>query len=168
MKIGVLSDTHDRTDTTAEAIRLLVERGAELLLHCGDIVSPTTVRLFDSIPTHFVFGNWDDEHELIPVIREVDGMPHRDFGHLTLAGKQIAWVHSHRHGQLQRLEQSNDYDYVFYGHSHITETHRTGKTLVANPGALQRARVKTCLLVDLASGELQTIEVPALDGKSRV
>jgi uncharacterized protein len=164
MKIGVLSDTHDRVETTVEAIRLLTEQGAELLLHCGDITSPEIIRLFDSPKspsTHFVFGNGDDEEELIPVIREVGAVPHPEFGQLTLAGKQVGWVHSHRYGQLQRLEQSGEFDFLFYGHTHVVESHRTGRTLVANPGALFRAKPRTCLLVDLANGELKTIEVPA-------
>ena len=40
MKIGVLSDTHGRLEITQSAMRLLRERGAELILHCGDIDSP--------------------------------------------------------------------------------------------------------------------------------
>ncbi|MBO0697791.1 MAG: metallophosphoesterase family protein [Zavarzinella sp.] len=59
MKIGVLSDTHGQVDRTTAAIHLLRERGVELILHCGDIDSPATVRLFTDVPTHFVFGNWD-------------------------------------------------------------------------------------------------------------
>jgi hypothetical protein len=59
MKIGVVSDTHGRLEMTQSAVRLLCERGAELILHCGDIDSPSTVRLFTEIPTHFVLGNWD-------------------------------------------------------------------------------------------------------------
>jgi uncharacterized protein len=160
MKIGVLSDTHDRVQITAEAVRLLTEQGAELLLHCGDIASPRIVRLFESICTHFVFGNWDDEQELSPVMREIGATPHREFGQLTLAGKKVAWVHSHRYGQLQRLEQSGEFDFLFYGHTHVAESHQTGRTLVANPGAIFRARPRTCLLVDLANAELQTIEIP--------
>ena len=59
MKIGVLSDTHDRLEITAAAIRLLCGRGAELILHCGDINSVAAVRLFRGVPAQFVFGNWD-------------------------------------------------------------------------------------------------------------
>ncbi len=162
MKIGVISDTHDCIARTAEAIRLMSEAGAELLLHCGDIASPGIIHLFASIPTHFVFGNWDDERLLTPAIRTIGANSYPDHGDLTLAGKRIAWLHSHRYGHMRRLEQSNDFDYLFYGHSHAAESHRTGKTLVANPGAMQRTKVKTCLLVNLESGELQSIEVPNL------
>ena len=35
--------------------------------------------------------------------------------------------------------------------------HRTGKTLVANPGALFRANPKTCIVLDVVTGELKPI-----------
>src|SRR6185437_15881668 len=37
MRIGVVSDTHDRVEVIADAIRLLVDQRVELILHCGDI-----------------------------------------------------------------------------------------------------------------------------------
>lgn len=160
MKIGVISDTHDRLENTAEAVRLLTARGAELVLHCGDIETAAIVRLFAGVPTHFVFGNWDGRTaELLDAMADIGATHHPEFGHLTLAGKQIAWLHSHRKGQLREVEHSGLFDFVFYGHSHHAESHRTGSTLVANPGAIHRARPKTCLVVDLKTGELETVEV---------
>ena len=160
MKIGVLSDTHDQVEATARAIKLLMAAGAEAILHCGDIVGPDIVRLFSEIRTHFVLGNWDVPEELEAVVSETGAKLHGHYGDLTLAGRRIAWCHSHRPGQLGRLERAGEFDYLFYGHTHTAETHRTGKTTVANPGALQRTRVKTCLLVDLVEDDMRSIEVP--------
>jgi putative phosphoesterase len=166
MKIGVLSDTHDRLGTTAEAIRLLRDAGAELILHCGDIETAATVRLFADIPTHFVFGNWDGRTaSLLDAMAEVGATHHPDFGHLVIDGQEIAWVHSHKKGQLRELEHSGLFDYLFYGHSHYAESHRTGRTLVANPGAIHRARPKTCLVVDVATGKLRSLEVEVPKGR---
>lgn len=160
MKIGVLSDTHDRREITQTAIRLLCERGVELILHCGDIESPGMVRLFTGVPTHFVFGNWDKDREgLLRAIQNVGGRWHEDYGWLELAGKSVAWCHGDLRGQRAELEQNGVFDYVFYGHSHTAETHTTGNTLVLNPGALHRARPKTVALVDVATGQWELIEV---------
>jgi putative phosphoesterase len=162
MKIGVLSDTHDRLEITQTAIHLLRERGAELILHCGDIESPETVRLFTEVQTHFVFGNWDKDHKrLLIAIQEVGGQWHEDYGYLELAGKSIAWVHGHVRGQRRELEEPQAFDYLFYGHSHTAETHRTGVTLVMNPGALFRAIPKTVALVDVVSGEWERLIIEA-------
>ena len=161
MRIGVVSDTHDRAEVVADAIRLLSEHGAELILHCGDIESPATVRLFKPIPTHFVFGNWDkDKARLAAAIKEVGGTHYESFGAIELADKRIAWCHSHERHQLRQLEHSDFFDYVFYGHTHVREQHRTGKTLVANPGALFRANPKTCIVLNLRTGEIKPIIVP--------
>jgi putative phosphoesterase len=167
MRIGVVSDTHDRLEAVAEAVRLLAEQKVELILHCGDIESPLLVPVFRDIPTHFVFGNWDkDRPALSAAIRLARGVAHDGFGALELAGKRVAWVHSHERHQLYQLEHSDYFDYLFYGHTHVREQHRTGRTLVANPGALFRATPKTCIVVDLISGEIKPIIVPIRTGDS--
>src|SRR5436190_1863300 len=75
MKIGVVSDTHDRLEITQTAIRLLCGRGAELILHCGDINSVAAVRLFRGVPTRFVLGNWDSPKFLLNgAMREPGGL----------------------------------------------------------------------------------------------
>jgi putative phosphoesterase len=161
MKIGVVSDTHDRLEITAAAIRLLCGRGAELILHCGDINSVAAVRLFRLVPTQFVFGNWDYPRFLLTAeMRDIGAVWHDGPGRIELAGKQICWLHGHVRGERPKLEQSGELDFLFYGHSHRAEAHQTGKTLVLNPGALHRARPKTVALVDVATGEWELLEVP--------
>jgi uncharacterized protein len=161
MKIGILSDTHGRLDSTRGAIYLLRERRVELILHCGDIDSPATVRLFRDIATHFVFGNWDlEKTKLRSAVREIGGVCHEDVGRLELAGQRVVWLHGHIRGQRQRLETKGAFDFLFYGHSHKAQAHRTGESLVLNPGALHRAKVKTVAVVDVASGAWEHVIVP--------
>ena len=105
MRIGIVSDTHDRHEAVIEAVRLLVEQQVELILHCGDIESPETIAAFQPIPTHFVFGNWDkDKIKLSAAIKAIGGTSHDSFGALELGGKRLAWVHSHERHQLYQLE----------------------------------------------------------------
>lgn len=161
MRIGVVSDTHDRHEAIAEAVRLLLEQRVELILHCGDIESPETVRVFRPIQTHFVFGNWDkDRPKLAAAIKEIGGVHYDSFGAIELGGKRLAWVHSHERHQLRQLENADFFDFVFYGHTHVREQHRTGRTVVANPGALFRANPKTCIVLDVSTGEIKPIIVP--------
>lgn len=163
MRIGVVSDTHDRLDAVAEAVRLLADQRVELILHCGDIETPETVEMFRGMPTHFVFGNWDkDRPKLTAAIRAIGGTAHESFGALELAGKRVAWVHSHERHMLYQLEHCDSFDYLFYGHTHVREQHRTGRTLVANPGALFRANPKTCIVLDVVTGELKPLIVPVV------
>src|SRR3954465_13358687 len=108
MRIGVVSDTHHRQEGVAEAGPPLMDQHVELILHCGDIESPDTVRVFKGVPAHFVFGNWDkDRAKLVAAIKEIGGTHYDSFGFLTLADKRIAWVHSHERHQLRQLENAD-------------------------------------------------------------
>lgn len=180
MRIGVVSDTHDRTPTIEAAIALLPAHGVDLVLHCGDIESAEVVRLFERIPTHFVLGNWDgdwisgvncgwaerapdgrkrNDARLRQAMQEIGATLHEPWGELTLAGQQIAWVHGNDRALLRDLEKSNCYDYLFYGHTHVAEQHRTGRTLVVNPGAMFRVEPKQFAILDLESGQIETVVV---------
>lgn len=161
MNLGIVSDTHGRVATTARALALLRGRGAEIVIHCGDIDDAATVGAFDGWTAHFVFGNCDwDRDELASAIREIGATLHESFGHIELSGKQIAWTHGDNTGLLRELESCDHYDFLFYGHTHVAEQHRTGKTCVVNPGALHRARTHSCAILNIsrADVELLTIE----------
>jgi putative phosphoesterase len=160
MRIGIVSDTHSRLSTVARALDLLAPHQVACVLHCGDIEDAATVRLFRDVPTHFVFGNCDhDRQELRDVIAEVGATIQEPFGNLELEGRKIAWIHGDDARLFRDLEHSGQFDFLFYGHSHHAEQHRTGPTLVVNPGALHRARVKTIVVLDLTSGALQSVVV---------
>jgi hypothetical protein len=61
MLLGVVSDTHGHVQNAQAAVRMLENLEVEVVLHCGDIGSQAIVPLFKKWPTHFVFGNVDDE-----------------------------------------------------------------------------------------------------------
>ncbi|MFO0809397.1 MAG: metallophosphoesterase family protein [Gemmataceae bacterium] len=172
MKIGVLSDTHDRVANTRNALVGLKQHGAELLIHCGDICGPEIVSVFEGWPVQFVFGNNDGQWERVgngqyrrdfsKLIREMEAIGatwQHPFGHTELAGKKIGWTHGDNFGLLADLERSGAYDYVFCGHTHVADSYVNGSTRVINPGALHRARPKTCIVLDLDNGAVETIVV---------
>jgi hypothetical protein len=159
MRIAVLSDTHSRYATVEAALSLIGEHGVDLILHCGDIDDAETVWLFPG-NTHFVFGNCDyDRTALRQAVYGIGATLHEPYGRLELAGARIAFVHGDVRPLLLSLENGGAYDYVFYGHTHQAQEHRTGATRVINPGALQRARVKTFVVLDLETGEMQSVKV---------
>lgn len=160
MLIGIVSDTHSRYATVTKALALLQGHGVELILHCGDIEDDETVRLFADVPTHFVYGNCDyDRDGLARAMHEIGATLHDPFAELELAGRKLAVIHSDNKRLFQQLEHSGQFDFLFYGHTHQAEEHRTGPTRVVNPGALHRARIKTCVVLDLKSGEMTSVVV---------
>jgi len=159
MRIAVLSDTHSRYTTVETALGLIGAHGVDLILHCGDIDDAETIWLFPG-NTHFVFGNCDtDKTSLRQAVYGIGATLHEPFGSLELAGSKIAFIHGDVPPLLHAVEHGGVYDYVFYGHTHQAKEHRTGRTRVINPGALQRARVKSFVVLDLESGEVQSVKV---------
>lgn len=158
MKLGIISDTHDRTELTEQALVEFRHRGVDRLIHCGDITSPRIVYLFAEWTIDFTLGNCDwDPDAIADAIRAIGGTLHPEFGALEMDGCQIAWTHSHLAGLFHRLEHCDEYDFLFYGHTHVKEQHYTGRTLVVNPGALHRVRGKTCAVLDVPSATLESI-----------
>jgi putative phosphoesterase len=161
MKIGILSDSHGRHLTVRLALDELRQRGVTTVLHCGDIDDPKTIREFRGFTAHFVFGNCDhDRADLRRAMEEVGAALYDTYGSLELEGVKIAFVHGDDHHLLRDVERSDYYDYLFYGHTHAAEEHRTGATRVINPGALHRARPKSFVVLDLPGGAIETVEVP--------
>jgi putative phosphoesterase len=159
MKIAILSDTHSRYATIEAALRLVEERNVELILHCGDIEDAEAVWLFPG-KTHFVFGNCDTERASIrQAVYGIGATLHEPYGGLDLDGVKLAFIHSDDRKLFRELEHGRQFDYLFYGHSHVAEQHQTGPTRVINPGALHRARPKTFAVLDLTSGEIEAVEV---------
>jgi len=159
MRIAILSDTHSRLTTVERAVALVRSHGVTTVLHCGDIEDPSAVPPFVGLDAHFVYGNCDGDREgLRRAIADAGLRLHEPFGHLELEGVSLAFTHGDD-GRLLRELENSDFDFVFYGHTHVAREHRTGTTRVINPGALHRARPKTFLLLDLSTRETESVQV---------
>src|SRR5262249_43478086 len=110
--------------------------------------------------THFVFGNCDHERAAIrQAVHGVGATIYEPFGSMELGAVRIAWTHGDDHRIMRSVEQGGDFDYLFYGHTHVADERLAGKTRVINPGALHRVRQKTFLVLDVESGETETVVV---------
>jgi putative phosphoesterase len=160
MKIAILSDTHNRYATVEKALQMVQERQINFVIHCGDIEDADTVWLFQGFTAHFTFGNCDVERtELRQALHGIGAELHEGWGLVEVNGVKIAFTHGDDKRRLQELENSGAFDFVFYGHTHQAEEHVVGSTRVINPGALQRARVKTFVVLDVATGAVESVVV---------
>jgi putative phosphoesterase len=160
MRLGIISDTHDRCERTIAAVALLREHGAETLVHCGDLVGPEIVEACAVLPSYFVFGNNEDDFDgLRAAMQAVNAVCLGWGGEIVLAGKRIAVSHGHLNREVQKLLEA-DPDYFLYGHSHHADDERIGPTRRINPGALHRAAEYTVALLDLETDKLQFLTVP--------
>jgi len=82
MKVGVISDTHDRLPTFRRAMQMFKRMNVEAVIHAGDYVAPFAAALITpdvlDVPLYCVYGNNDGEKaglkKMLPNI--VDGPLH--------------------------------------------------------------------------------------------
>ena len=154
-----MSDSHGDATATARAIQLLESRGAEKLIHCGDICSESVLDEFAGHDVTFVWGNCDSpSRALRKYVSSLDLAWPEALVQIDAAGKKIAVFHGHEPAFSPAIE-SGRFDYIFYGHTHKYADDMIEKTRVMNPGALYRAAVKTVALVDTASDSVIFLRV---------
>jgi putative phosphoesterase len=163
MIIAVLSDTHDNRNTVRKALKAARGRGAEEILHCGDLTSSSVLALFGGWTVQYARGNMDrDGAEIRAAVERLGaGSGYGDELQLERGGLRIAVMHGNRADRLSAAVRSEKFDFVFHGHTHRRRDERVGRTRRINPGALGGLAVGNfsfCLL-DTATREVEFIEV---------
>jgi putative phosphoesterase len=158
--VGILSDTHDRLEAARAAVSLLKAGGAEYYIHCGDVGSEPILDLLAGLPSAFVFGNNDwDRRGLERYAADIHVSCLGNAGDLELAGKLFHVQHGDDFRAMQQALDSQKYDYLLHGHSHLQRDEGVGRTRIINPGALHRAKEKTVALLDTQSEVLRFLVV---------
>jgi len=153
MKIAIVSDTHDNVPNFKKAVDWIKKQKISIIIHCGDIFKPETVKeILKSFKgkIYIVFSPADADFSGIPAdsfkrLKRVKVF--EEFGEIKISGKKIAFCHFPE--IANDLAASQDYDLVFYGHSHkpwlqtfrwCNETHHRHdsgqETKLVNPGNL--------------------------------
>ncbi len=140
MKLGIISDTHDNLDATRRAAEIFRNENVDAIIHLGDFVAPFTLKLFDGFKLYGVFGNNDGEKLLLrKVANELNFVIEEAPLELKIWGKKFVLVHGW--GSVERtksiidsLAKSQIYDFVLYGHTHLKEHRKVGKSTIINPG----------------------------------
>jgi hypothetical protein len=138
LKVGLISDTHDRLPMVDKAIKVFNDENVELVLHAGDYVSPFVIPRFKELKARFVgvFGNNDGDHEFLK--RKFSEDKHLEirgsFARLVLGDAKIALLHGSDEELLDALIDSGGFDVIVHGHAHEAKIYRKGKTLIVNPG----------------------------------
>ena len=160
MILGIISDTHDRLTRTKVAVAMLLDAGAEAIVHCGDLNTPPILEACAVTPCWFVFGNNDDDSipELHEAARELGAVCLEWGGVFDLGGRRIGVTHGHMRSDVHKLFKQAP-DYLLTGHSHIAGQEKHGRIVRINPGALHRAAVHTVATLDLQSGGVHWLRV---------
>jgi putative phosphoesterase len=144
MKIAVISDSHDDRDRFRQATLLAKDDGAQSILHCGDIVAPSTLAeaKVSGLPVHAIHGNNTGDLVMMShITNRPDG--HLNYygqdAELKIHGKKIFLVHYPHYARA--MARTGEYDIVCYGHDHRyneewLENMIGNSTLLLNPGSV--------------------------------
>lgn len=175
-RLGLLSDSHGDAAITRLAVDRLLAEGIDRLIHLGDV---GTEQVLDAlavvfpeghpfagrrVPAHVVFGNCDYQPGPLIDYGETLGLTidHPE-GLLEIAGKSVVFTHGHLGAVMDRAIHDGC-DFLLHGHTHLAADAVVRETRVINPGALTRARPLSAAVLDLGSGELQTLVVSGGSG----
>lgn len=160
MKICIVSDSHDRAEPLAAAVREAAAQGAEAVIHCGDVIGTQTLRgaMAAGLPMHVIHGNnLGDPVSLSRWARESAGklVYHGPDARLELGGRRVFVVHYPEYGYAMAC--TGEWDLVCCGHSHEAGIRQVanvkgGRTWLVNPGTVAAlAAPATWALGDLAT-----------------
>ncbi len=160
MIVGILSDTHGHADIAARAVRILLDHGAEYLVHCGDVGEEDVLDTLAGRPAMFVFGNNDHDRGPLTAYAAAIGVAcGGTHGKLSFNGKLAVVTHGDDSMLVQRLLKDQKIDYLFLGHTHVKLDRREGRIRIINPGALYRASLKTVALLDTVADRVEFLPV---------
>jgi hypothetical protein len=168
MRIGLLSDTHDRVPAVRALLARMAEQGVGLVLHAGDYCAPFALQPVRDLQLALagVFGHNDGDHDgLRAFAAESVGVELHESPHsFEIGGLQLLLVHDIGDVPQRSIEA---HQVVVHGHKHQREMKTRGDTLIVNPGEAcgWLYGLPTGAIVDLASREVTFLELEEFRGQ---
>jgi putative phosphoesterase len=145
LKIGILSDSHKKTELHKEAINHLRSLGVEYLLHAGDIMLEEHLKMLadTGLPYACVYGNNDTSLIFLHGKYNIFQEPH----YFKIEDLKIKMMH-------MPYYMAADADLIVSGHTHMFEASLVNDTLFINPGEVcaREKPLSECALVIVENG----------------
>jgi len=146
MKIGIISDTHSKVKKAKQALDLLLDNGAEFIIHAGDIVELETLEMLKNCGKRYiaVYGN-NDAHLL---------QYHNDYNlvkepyYFKLADTKFKLMH-------MPYYMNNDTQVIIFGHTHYFLSEMKGDSLFLNSGEVcaRKKPISECAMLEVTDEE---------------
>lgn len=160
MKIAIMSDSHDSISNLKKAIEICLKEKVEKIFHCGDLISPFMVPFLGNFnkEIHLILGN--NPGDIYLLTQKILNYPniklHGESAFLEVDGYKIAMVHYPK--VAYAFARTEEYDFIFCGHTHRYEVKEIGRTLVINPGEILGKEGKpSFVILDLKTKEHKKI-----------
>jgi len=158
MKIGIISDTHKKVKKAKKAIAMLIENGAEFIIHAGDIVEVEILQILKNCSLDYfaVYGNNDahlvQHHEDFELVQEPF--------YFKLDGLKFKLMHLPYY-------MAPDADVVIFGHTHHFHTEFNNGTLFLNSGEIcgRKKPVSECMMLETKDDKFIITQYSKPDGE---
>ncbi|MCS6789144.1 MAG: YfcE family phosphodiesterase [Patescibacteria group bacterium] len=137
MQIAIISDTHDNYKNLIKALTLINQNKVSALIHCGDVTSLDTLKIiienFNN-PIYLSLGNGDDQQIFFNFLNKNKNLNlniFSDFGQFNIENIKIGLTHF---PDFIKNHLINNFDFIFYGHTHKPWEEKINNTIVLNPG----------------------------------
>lgn len=138
MNIAIISDIHDNLPNLKKVLDYCAQNKIEKIICCGDLGEMETLDFLNdnfSGEIFFAFGNMDQGHVADYTF---SGNEYRntkiftEFGSAVFDNIRTAFVHYP--AVAHRLCETDNYDVIFYGHTHKPWTEKLNHCILLNPG----------------------------------
>ena len=142
MKIALLSDSHKKTTLTTQAIDMLKSKGAQYLVHAGDLEIKENLDLLKNSGLTYVsvFGNNDYNLTQYSNNYNINQEPY----YFKIQNVTFKLMHIPNY-------LTPDSDVVIFGHTHNFEQQYKNNTLFINPGEVcaRNKNITECVLLEI-------------------
>jgi len=158
MKIGIISDTHKKVKKAKKAIAMLIENGAEFIIHAGDVVEVEILQMLKNCSLDYlaVYGNNDahlvQHHEDFELVQEPF--------YFKLDGLKFKLMHLPYY-------MAPDTDVVVFGHTHHFHTEFNNGTLFLNSGEIcgRKKPTSECMMLETKDDKFIVTQYAKPDGE---
>jgi len=130
LRVGILSDTHlARLTPEFEARVATCFKGISIILHAGDLTTPTLLKAFADREVHAVHGNMCSltSHQLLPLKKTI-ALGNFSIGLIHRVGNSYDF-------EDQLVDEFDRVDCIVYGHTHRPICFERYGILFINPGS---------------------------------
>ncbi len=137
MLLAIISDLHDNLVNLKQCLDWCLKNSIEKIICCGDIGNQETIFYLSANFSGEIFlveGN--AETYKTKVLSPLSNIKFFGLlGKLELGNLKIGFCHKEK-DVPKLLTNNQQFDFIFYGHSHKPWLEKMGRTILANPGNL--------------------------------
>ena len=127
MKIGILSDSHSKVSLAKDALDMLLENGAEFIIHAGDICEYEMLELLKNCGKRYVAVYGNNDAHLVQFHNDYNLVQEPNY--FKLANTTFKLMHL-------PFYMTPDTEVVISGHTHEFHSEFVEGTLFLNPGEI--------------------------------